>query len=397
MPNNVLYINATSEIAGGEMSFYNCLRAMDRKTFHPVVVLPGEGHLLDLLREINVETIVMPFNRLNKKNPLSLLPYLTTVFRLARIIKKWKIRIVHVNMSNASQFGSLAGKLARVPVICHMRNPSIGKIAYNRELVFLSNLLIANSKATEESYKEFMRPAQRSRVIYNSIVPDEYEREDADNDFRQRYGLDNKVFLIGCAAQIDPRKGQHVLLEALAKLANKYPGAHVFLAGSAKPFGVSEYSERLKSLVKELGISDRVTFAGFVKDLAPMYKSFDLFVLPTLWEAFGRVLIEAMAAGKPVISSRVGGIPEVVEDGVSGLLVPPEDPEALAKAIDRLMDKPELAKNFGEKGRERVRKYFNAETNTRQLEEIYYRMIGDRGCSASSLESKTCEINSSEQ
>ncbi len=371
MSYNVLYINAFVDIAGGELSLYNVLRTLDRAIINPVVVLPREGPLWYLLKRINVQAVIMPLNRLNKRNPLSVLPYILTVYRIVKIIKKRRINIVHLNMSNVSQFGVVAAKLAGVPVICHMRNSSIGEVAFKREMLFFSDLLIAISKTAEDGYKKYLRVHQRSLVLLNGIVLDDYDAENDSNFFRQKYGLSQNVFLIGCVARIDPRKGQHILLEAVAQLRNRYPQIHVFLAGSVKPNGSPEYLAKLKYLVNQYNMCDKVTFGGFINDLIPMYKSFDLFVLPSLWEAFGRVFIEAMAAGKPVIGTTVGGVPEVVADGIMGILVPPNDPSSLANAISKLINDPVLLKSFGKNGRERVEKYFDAKKTTRHLEKIY--------------------------
>lgn len=373
----ILYVSHTSEIAGAEMSLLYILKDIDRKKFIPVTVLTENGPLAERLRNMGIKIYMTPLVNIKKKEPISAFFYFKTVLRLARIIKSEKVSLIHCNMYTSNQYATLAGFFTGVPLLCHIRN-IIGRTCYYNNLLFLTKILIANSKATEQSYRKYLKDAQKSKVIYNSVLLNENNSAVSSSVFRQKYGIAKNAFLIGYIGQIQEVKGIHFLIEAVSCIAKSYPCIRLFVAGDDTLSKQSEYFPCLKKMCTTLNLNHIVIWGGFVNDTSALYSAIDVLVLPSTYEPFGRVLIEAMAAGKPVISTRVGGIPEVVEDGITGLLVPPEDPKALAKAIAELIDNPALARRFGEKGRERVEKYFNAKTNTRQLERIYNQIIERR-------------------
>lgn len=377
VPYNVLYINSVSEIAGAEVSLLTQLKSLDREEFFPVVVLPSRGPLIDRLRRAGIETIVVPLHKLNKWNPLSVFPYLRTVYCLARIIRRYQIKLVHMNNFNVNQHAVVAAWLMKVPAICHIRG-LIGKTCFELEFLFLTSTLIANSKATENSYKPFMNSRQQTVVVYNGVVLGDFEVDENTTSFREKYGIENDAFLIGCVGQLARIKGQSVLLEAFGQLVSTYPQIRLFIAGDISVSRDTQYQDEVKYLCENLGLSEKVIFGGFVEDIASLYASIDLLAVPSTFESFGRVLIEAMAMKKPVVASRIHGIVEVVEDGVTGLLVQPGDPTELAKAIARIIDDQKLSSIYGAKGKDRVRRLFCATDNTRRIEEIYRKVLGRR-------------------
>ncbi len=183
---------------------------------------------------------------------------------------------------------------------------------------------------------------------------------------------------IGLIGRISPWKGQHIFLQAAARVYQKFPEARFFIVGSAL-FGEAEYDRKVRSLTESLGISDLVTFTGFRKDVQNMIADMDLIVhASTTGEPFGQVIIEGMAAGKPVIATDGGGVPEIVEDGKTGILVPMGDVQAMADAIGRMLADPALAADMGARGRERVRDYFTIERKARNVEAVYQGMFPRR-------------------
>jgi glycosyltransferase involved in cell wall biosynthesis len=175
----------------------------------------------------------------------------------------------------------------------------------------------------------------------------------------------------GCLAVIEERKGIQYLLEALALLRARGIELECAIAGegSLRP--------ELEKQALTLGLRAYVRFLGFVSDNAAFLDGIDLFVMPSLFEGLGVAALEAMAAGKPVVASRVGGLAESVLDGVTGILVPPRDAAALAQAIERALRQPELAREMGRKGRERVLKHFTLEQMAAKNESYYYELLGE--------------------
>ena len=135
----------------------------------------------------------------------------------------------------------------------------------------------------------------------------------------------------------------------------------------------------IENHVQKLGLSEKVQFLGYQNNILEILRSMDIFILPSLWEGMPNAILEAMAAGLPVVATNVGGTPEVVVDGETGFLVPPRDPEALANAIKLLIDDPELRKKFGQAGRERVERHFTIQETVRKTEELYLRLLAEKG------------------
>jgi glycosyltransferase involved in cell wall biosynthesis len=181
-------------------------------------------------------------------------------------------------------------------------------------------------------------------------------------------GLQEGLPVIGTVCRlVEPKKGLRFLLEALAHLERETgkPVCQLLIVGE----GPAE--EALRSLSEQLGIASRVVFSGMRRDIPQLLSLMEIFVLPSLYEGFGIAILEAMAAGKPVVASTVGGIPEFVVSGESGLLVPPGDSVALAAAIRQLLARPERAKAMGCRGQEHVRKHYSIESVVRQHEQLY--------------------------
>jgi glycosyltransferase involved in cell wall biosynthesis len=181
---------------------------------------------------------------------------------------------------------------------------------------------------------------------------------------------------IGLIGRISPWKGQHIFVRAAALVREQFPNARFFMVGSAM-FGETKYESEVRSLVEELGLSGIVTFSGFRSDVQNAIADMDLIVHASITgEPFGQVIIEGMAAGKPIIATNGGGVPEIVDDGKTGILIPMGDVQAMAQSICRVLANPSLAADMGVRGRERVRDYFTIERKARNVEAVYQTMFG---------------------
>jgi glycosyltransferase involved in cell wall biosynthesis len=242
-----------------------------------------------------------------------------------------------------------------------------------------------------------MSARRLDRVIAISDAVADYLKTDvglpSDNLVRIYYGIDPSPFdpeipppsarldsdptggsnrpTIGMVARLAPQKGHRVLFDALPAIHAAVPHVRVRLIGHEELSTVAE----LRQAAAERGVDGLVTFEGFRADVAQVMADLDVFVLPSRWEGFGLVLVEAMAAGRPVVASAVGPIPEIVVDGVTGLLVPRDDPAALAEAVIRLLRDPELATAFGRAGRARVERDLRVETMVERTETLYDELL----------------------
>jgi len=212
---------------------------------------------------------------------------------------------------------------------------------------------------------------QRIQLAYSGIhLTCQFDAVDTTSVRRQHHLKPDRP-VIGSVASLFPRKGHEHLLEALVEVRKEIPDIYCFIVGE----GDHRYQEKLHEIVQVRGLQTCVTFSGFQKNVMEYVAAFDVFVLPSVLEGFGIVLLEAMALKKPIVASRVGGIPEVVEDGVTGLLVPPGDPKSLARALVRLLRDPPTRFRMGQAGRQRLETYFTLEQTMAKLQGLYRSLV----------------------
>jgi len=268
----------------------------------------------------------------------------------------------------------------------------------NDKRAFLSwaDKVIANSKATADTFLAYRNDPKKLDVIYNGVDIAEYTCADNDEagSFRKRLGIADDSFLVGAVGRIFPDKGFHVAIEAINKVRRIYKDVRLVIIGRTEKGIHSKYQKddkyiaELEKIISSLGVQKHVIFAGYQEDMIPAYKAMDLLVFPTFTESFGRVLIEAMAAKKPVVASEVGGIPEIVEDGVSGFLVPTNDASSLAEKIILILNNQVMARQMGTAGHKRVKDIFSIEKNINRTEYVYEKTL------TQSFKSKKKEIYS---
>jgi len=371
---NILYLNPTAEIGGAEISLLLLLRSLNKKHFRPIVILPCLGPLQNSLSSNGIEIITRPLKKINIRNPL---PYLYTIYRLTKLMRQLSIGLIHCNMEICNQYAFIAARLNGLPIVCHTRN-ILSKRAFQRMFLGGADVLIANSKATASSYTQYVSKDQRVEIIYNAADCVQFYPEGECN-LRSRFNINNNGFVIGLIGQITPNKGQDVFIRALAQVVRKHPNVRALVVGDTVIDDSKWFLVELKQLVQELGISDKVIFTGFVKNITDLYRCLDIVVLPSRSEGFGRTIAEAMAMGKPVIASRVGGLPELISEGETGLLVPPGDSNSLADAIVKLVENRSLAKKLGFNGRRKVKEQFSVEKNVRKIERVYMSLLSNSG------------------
>jgi glycosyltransferase involved in cell wall biosynthesis len=218
-------------------------------------------------------------------------------------------------------------------------------------------------------------PADKLVLIYNGVELPEKPLT-SPQEARVALNLPPDGLVIGTVSRLDPVKGVAFLVHAFSKVDR----AHLVVIGDGPERAA------LESLAGGLGVAGRVHWVGHRRNVPHLLPAFDLFVQPSLHEGLPNTILEAMAAGLPVVATAVGGTPEVVVDGVTGLLVPPRDPDALAQAIVRLLYTPDLRCRMGQAGRERVAQYFTVERMVEQTERLYERLLVEKGVIAADRE-----------
>ena len=389
----ILYLDHTAKLGGGEFALLNLVSALDRTRYHPVVVLAADGPLVGKLRGANVETHVLPLDKTlldTRKDSLGVGSLLRLgqaarlaayAVRLARWARRRRVDLIHTNSLKSDVYGGVAGRLARIPVLWHVRDhvngqylPSAVAAAFRILSRLLPQMVVANSESTLRQL--WPHSTVGGEVVYSGvareIVHDGFPAGRAEEDL-PAFGPDwPTVALIGRIAEW---KGQHVFLRAVAHVAREFPRTRFWIVG-APLFGEFEYETSLHTLTEELGLTDRVEFLGFRDDVARLMGQIDVVVHASiLGEPFGQVVIEGMAAGKPLIATDGGALPEIVVPGETGLLVPMGDAQAMAAALRTLLSDPVRAREMGEAGRERVDRLFTIRHTARKVESVYEKML----------------------
>ncbi len=361
--NNIMYIIDSLRIGGAEELLLTVARKIDRKKYNiSVVCLFDEGPLADEIRGTGVKV-----EFLHMRNRLDL----PTFIKLIHLIRDEDIKIVHTHLFDSNFFGRMAAKLADAPVIVateHNVYPWKKRrhIFVDKSLARFTDRIIAVSDAVRlwTSERENI-DVEKFVTIHNGIDINRFDLPVDIYEKKKELRLDPRVPLIGTIGTLTEQKGHKYLLEALAKVTKVIPDAKLLFVGDG------HLRTRLEELSVKLGLGENVIFCGWRRDIHEILPILDLFVLSSLWEGLPWVILEAQACGRPIVASNVDGIPEAVNDGQMGLLVPPKDPERLARAIGKLLRDKELAMKMGEAGRKSVRSKFTSEIMVGKMEELY--------------------------
>jgi glycosyltransferase involved in cell wall biosynthesis len=376
-PLRVMFLDHTAILSGGEIALLRLVRELDRNKVSPVVVLGEDGPLADALRPIAETHVLLLSNDVSttRKGSLGIRSFFRFrevsgivgyVWHLVRFIRRNNIDLIHTNSLKADIIGGVAGRLAMCPVLWHVRD-RIDEGYLPKRVVSLFRFLcrtipqyvIANSFSTLRT----LEPVEKNMAV----VHDGTEVAELNHSS----GNVRATVRIGLVGRICPWKGQHIFLQAAASVHKAYPDARFVIIGAAF-FGEDTYEAELHQLCHDLALENIVEFAGFRKDIDVAISELDILVhASTIGEPFGQVIIEGMAAQKPVVATDGGGVPEIVEGGETGLLVPMGDAQAMAFAILQLLANPSRANEMGRRGRQRVLDHFTVQHTARKVESVY--------------------------
>jgi glycosyltransferase involved in cell wall biosynthesis len=366
----ILYVYRSLGVSygGAFVDLVNILTHLDRARYVPTVLLSQETDVTPDFHRLGVDTVALSLPPVRKGRSLPLLP--SAVVRLRRLLCAGRFSLVHVNDADDVAIAALACRLARIPCVAHMRSEMVpGK--FRKLRLQWADLLIAVSDGVRAKAIQGGLPSDRVVTVYSGIDPGRFKSAGNGRRVREEYGLSPGLLVIGSVANISPKKGFDILIRAAAKARQEIDGLACLIVG-ADNRGLQQGLERLG---ESLGLSGRLHFAGFQEDVAAYLDAMDLFVLASVDEGFGIVLLEAMASGKAVVSTLVDGPPEIVEDGQTGLLVPPRDHEALARALVELLRDPDRRASMGRRGRARVEAVFTLDSQMRTLTGVYDQLL----------------------
>lgn len=303
------------------------------------------------------------------------------ILKLAALFREHKPDVIHTHIYFASTISRIAAQLTHVPVvITHMHNVYLHynkrNLWIDRLLSHISDQVVCCSKAVEDFVLNIEKVNPGKVVtIYNGIDMDRFDIPFDRENLKQSLNIQNNEFVIINVAFLMEKKGHKYLFEAVVRLKKEYPNIKCLVVG----YGSSQEEGDIRNYPQKLGIDDRVVFLGLRNDVPELLRIANVFVLSSLTEGLPLALIEAMAAGLPIVSTHVGGVGEVVEDQKTAILVKPQDPEAIYKAIKSLIDNPPMGKKLGEAAFAVSRKKFHCREMIRQIEKIYEEHSKDIG------------------
>lgn len=387
----ILYVSHQSTLSGAEQALVRLLSHLDRSRFEPLVVVPEEGPLLERLQELSIPTWVLPvrwwipathWSAEEFQDQLEGLDERTR--DLTALALRKEVDLIHSNTVVTLE-GAVAAARLGLPHVWHSRGLFGGGFppAYSADVGFyfagideLADAIVCVSKGVEEQAARFCHRARRP------VIPDGFDAAGflarpvgSRDDLLRRYGIEpgEPARLVASLGGIQRRKGQLDLIEALALLREDFSDLVLILGGGA---GDAEYLAAVEARIAELGLQKAVRLVGYEPDVRTLLAHAEMLVHPSHSEGFGLAILEAMAAGRPVVATRCGGPEEIVEDGVSGLLVPVEDPPGLAGAMRRVLTDAGAARAWGEVAARRALE-FGLDRTAWRTEEIYESLLAE--------------------
>lgn len=366
----LLLIHHVADVYGSSKSLLRLTSGLAAEGHSVMVALQEDGPLHAVLNNAGVAVTIMPcipvLHRNRLSSPLKMIALLRDALQCRRtftaLVKQFRPDLIHTNTGTILPIPGMVARRLRIPHIQHIRESFLDFGAlwppYRAWLVRYANRVACISHFMASMFTEKQR-AGKVVVIHNGIPREEFESIDTSTvaSFRRQFGGEDP--LIGLVGRIKlVRKGQEVLVGAAERLKHRFPNAHYVCVGSPFP-GNESHLDELKDMVQRAGLEEHFHFAGHRTDPLVAIAAFDISVMASsMPEPLGNVTIESMALGKPVVGTNIGGTPEIIADGETGLLIPPSDPVALANALSHLLDHPDDRVRMGRKARERYLAHF---------------------------------------
>jgi len=365
-PYNILHVDTERTWRGGEAQVFSLCHGLSAMGFRQVAAIQPDAPLGQSLRDIRIETIELPM-----RGEL----HLRAAFQLSEICRKKNIHLVHTHDAHAHALGWLATmRFPRIPVVVTRRvdfpvgGNLLSLFKYKSKRVFF----IAISHGVKKVLMEGGVPEERIEVVHSGVDSERFPGKCDGSGFRRKFGVGKDQIVIGNVAALTDHKGHIYLIDAASLVLQKFPNARFFIIGQG------ELLTLLEARIEKLGLKGRVTLTGYIKDVEEAFRAMDLFALSSHLEGLCTSVLDAMLMRVPVVATRTGGIPDVVEDGVNGYLVEPKSPEALAQGIIRLLEDREAQERFVKAGYERVIRHFTKEKMVAGTAMIYHNLLQNK-------------------
>ena len=367
----VLHVIATLDRAGSEKQLVDLCRKLDRSRFQPAVCcLTRGGPFAADLRRAGV-----PLHLLNKRGRWDL----RVIWRARRLIREFEPHIVHTWLPTANTLGRVAALAAGgVPVLIASERSKdawkgAARLIADRILAKRTTRLVTNAEAVRDFLvNEIELPKEKIRVIRNGLDLAEFDAAAAKGPSEALPDAEGCT-VVGAVGRLERQKGMMDLIQAFGRLPYDLQHVKLWIVGEGP------LERKLQRKVIETGMQERVRFLGARSDVPALMTRFDLFVLSSLWEGLPNVTLEAMAARRAVVATKVDGTPEAVTHGWTGVLVPPSNPGVLAQTIERLLRDPALRRKYGDAGRLKIEQRFGLDRMVTETQDMYREALAEAG------------------
>jgi len=374
----VLHIITRLISGGAQGTALSIVSGLDKNRFDVTFASGPQGFCAEMAKKWNVDVVIIP-DLIREINPVK---DLKALIRLYTFIKRNRFDIVNTHTSKAGVLGRIAARLAGVPVIFYTPHGSIfHPVYYGPKILFLlsrienfiamfTDKIITCSKSERADFLRYgVATDDKYVTIYWGKKQDEFLKTYDGASKRRELGIPEDAMLIGNVARLAPEKGHIFCLEAFKMVVDRFPKAKLLIVGD----GILRPD--IEAKIRESGLIGSVIMAGHRDDVPEILASLDISLHTSIWEGAPRAVVEAMLMGKPIVATRVGGIPELIEDGVTGILIPSNDKERLLKAVTTLINDRALAGKIGESARRNAKERFALAPMVESITKLYSHFV----------------------
>jgi len=372
---NILYLHETSQLGGAENSLLELVRFIDRSRFRPFFALPEPGPLVDELKNLGAEVHLISFPKIRSCYGVA-----SSVRKIRYLIKDKDIKIIHSNSIRTHLYGFFANIKRTIPLVWHQRNLITTELLDpDRIFSFLPQAIICNSQAVALRFARGNRYLPKVSVIYNGVDTERFNPSVSPEKIKREFNITPSRPVIGIVGRLNSIKGHEYFLksaEIIIKSLEPYGINPLFLVVGDAVFSSDNWRrDYLRRLAKQLHIDDVVIFTGFRNDIPEVIACLDIVVSSSIYEACSRVVLEAMASGKAVIATDIGGSRELIVNGKTGILVPLRNPEKMAEAIISLLKDIKKRQELGSNARHRAVELFDIKGCVKKFEALYESLL----------------------
>lgn len=347
---NILIIDPADFIGGAELFMLDFLKRADKTNNNFTVVTNGLKDYVMRLDETGVQKEVIKIQRIKSFNPFVIFCFIFYVFKIWRLIKRKKIDLILTNSIRAHIVGTFASRTAKTPIIWFIHDFTFPKFFIKRLIKTPEKVIVSSNAVLEFTKKQIIENFDDKIVIIpNGIDVEKVEKTAIEPNLKTKFNLGETTKLIGIVGRLDWWKGQDKAIEAMPEILKKVPNARLVIIGESSKYDYKTiiFEKVIRKKAEDLGIGDKVIFAGFISNIYGAIKQLDcLLHASTEPEPFGRVIIEGFACGVPVVASNLGGPGEIIRDMENGLKIDPKNPSEIAEKVVRILSDKEFAEEL---------------------------------------------------